>query len=221
MGLRHAVDRRGVARHASEPFGRAVRWLSVCALAALLQACATRGVQQLPLLTDWPTRERVMGALDVWSLRGRIGIRTPEDSSSGNLFWVQDRRQFDAQIDGPLGIGGVQLEGDPDRVTLSGSRIETRTVNDPSTELFRQTGLRVPIEGLRYWLLGVPMPDAPADVTMGAEGLPSAIQQSGWTISYKEYRRWTLNELPRRIIAESGDTKLTIVVRDWDIREQA
>lgn len=190
-------------------------------LIATLHACATRGVQQLPLLTDWPMRERVMGALDVWSLKGRIGIRTPDDSSSGSLFWTQDRRQFDAQIDGPLGIGGVLLTGNPDEVTLSGSRIETRTVNDPGNELYRQTGLRVPIEGLRYWLLGVPIPGAPSDVSMGSNGLPASIEQAGWTISYKEYRRWSLNELPRRIIAEYGDTRLTIVVRDWDIREQA
>lgn len=189
-------------------------------LLAVFAGCVSQGVQQLPLLTDWPMRQRVMASLNEWSLRGRIGIRTPDDASSGSLSWQQDRREFDAQIDGPLGIGGVQLAGNPDAVTLSGSKIETTTVKDPANELFRQTGLRVPIDGLRYWLLGIPVPEMPANVTLGANGLPDAIDQAGWKITYKEYRRWTLNDLPRRIIAEYGDTRLTIVVRDWDIREQ-
>ncbi|MEL6870656.1 MAG: lipoprotein insertase outer membrane protein LolB [Pseudomonadota bacterium] len=193
----------------------------VVGLLLTLSACATRGVQELPVLEDWPTRVRIMSALDVWSMRGRIGVRTPDEASSGNLSWVQSRNRFEADIDGPLGIGGVRFRGNADAVTLSGSRIETRTVRNPGIELYRQTGIRVPVDGLRYWMLGVPMPGTPANVTLGDNDLPSGIDQAGWKITFKEYRRWSVNELPRRIIAEYGDTRLTIVIRDWDIREQA
>ncbi|MEM1438987.1 MAG: lipoprotein insertase outer membrane protein LolB [Pseudomonadota bacterium] len=186
-------------------------------LVALLAGCATKGVQELPEITDWPMRQDVLGALEQWELVGRIGIRTPEDSSSGSLSWRQRGVDFRAEIDGPLGIGGVQMVGDPRRVTLSGSKIDTVTVPDPERELWRQTGLRVPVAGLRYWLLGVPLPGEPADIVFGEDGLPLSIAQSGWRIDYTEYRRWSLNALPRRIKAESDDTRLTIVVRDWRI----
>ena len=196
--------------------------LALAALLALvLSACATRGVQELPVLTDWPTRQAVLGDLELWALRGRIGVRTPDEASSGSLSWQQRGRRFEAEIDGPLGVGGVRMAGDARQVTLSGSRIDTVTVVDPESELWRQTGLRVPVAGLRYWLLGIPIPGVPAMLDFGDDALPSEIRQSGWTIRYTEYRRWTLNALPRRMIAESGDTVLTVIVRDWDIRERA
>lgn len=186
----------------------------------LLGACVTRGVQELPPLESWQQRTDVLARLESWTLRGRIGIRTADDASSGNLSWNQYRRTFDAQIDGPLGVGGVRLVGSPDAVTLSGSKVETVTVSDPEVELWRQTGLQVPIEGLRYWLLGIPISGAPAALTLNDDQVAEVIEQSGWTIRYEEYRRWSVNLLPRRVVAQSGDTRLTIIVRDWDIREQ-
>ncbi|MFK8051510.1 MAG: lipoprotein insertase outer membrane protein LolB [Woeseiaceae bacterium] len=185
-----------------------------------LAGCVTRGVQELPLLENWDQRRDVLARLDVWSLRGRIGIKTPEDARSGSLSWDQDKRAFEADIDGPLGIGGVRLVGTPESVTLSGSKIETSTVGDPETELFRQTGLRVPLGGLRYWLLGVPIPDQQADIVFDDAGHAAVIRQAGWTIEYPEYRQWSVNDLPRRIVAQSGATRLTIVVRDWNIVEE-
>lgn len=195
--------------------------LAVLVALGLLSACATRGVQELPELTDWPMRQAVLGDLDLWALRGRIGVRTPDEASSGSLSWQQRGRRFEAEIDGPLGIGGVRMTGDARQVTLSGSRIDTVTVVDPETELWRQTGLRVPVAGLRYWLLGIPIPGVPAALDFGDNALPSEIRQSGWTIRYTEYRQWTLNPLPRRMIAASGGTVLTVIVRDWDIAERA
>ena len=201
---------------------KALRLGAKCALALTLAlgGCVTTGVQELPKLETWSERQEILGALEVWSLRGRLGIRTPEDASSGNLKWWQEGPSFVAEIDGPLGIGGVRASGDPNAVTLEGSRIDTVTVTDPGNELYRQPGLQVPIEGLRYWLLGVPVPSLPAEVEQGANGLPERIVQAGWDIEFREYRTWSLNPLPRRIVANSGETRLTIVVRDWDIREQ-
>lgn len=196
------------------------RWLLLGLLLAFMAGCVTRGVQRLPLLNDWPERQDILARVDDWSLRGRIGIRTLEEASSGNLSWQQRSRAFSAEIDGPLGIGGVRLEGTPDAVTLSGSKIETTTVTDPQTELAAQTGLQVPIGGLRYWLLGIPIPGQPADVTVNSDGVAEAIIQNGWAIRYVEYKRWSVNALPKRIVAESGDTKLTIIVRDWNIVEE-
>lgn len=198
-----------------------MRRLALLFVVGLLSACATRGVQQLPEIGDWQMRQAVLGDLRVWGLSGRIGVRTPEEASSGSLFWQQNGRRFDAEIDGPMGFGGVRMAGDARKVTLSGSRIDTVTVVDPETELLRQAGLRVPVSGLRFWLLGIPIPGVPAEIDFGADGLPAEIRQSGWSVRYTEYRQWTLNSLPRRIVANAGDTTLTVIVRDWQILEQS
>ncbi|MEM9172671.1 MAG: lipoprotein insertase outer membrane protein LolB [Pseudomonadota bacterium] len=186
-----------------------------------LCACAPRGVQELPLLVDWSARQQILSALQVWSLRGRVNIRTADDNSSGSLVWEQDAERFRALIDGPLGIGGLRIVGDPAAVTISGGRIETTTVADPARELLRQTGVAVPVNGLRYWLLGIPIPGIDAAVSLTAQNVAQQIDQQGWSIQITEYRRWNLNLLPRKLIATSGDTRLMVVVGDWDIREQS
>ena len=193
------------------------RLASLLAAICLVAGCTTTQIAELPDLSDWQTRRDVLGDLPNWELVGRIGIRTPEDASSGSLSWRQRDAAFVAEIDGPLGIGGLVMRGDARAVTLSGSRIDTVTVADPERELLRQAGVRVPVGGLRYWLLGIPLPGVPADIVFGGDGLPLRIVQAGWAIDYTEYRRWALNALPRRIRAESGDTRITVIVRDWRI----
>lgn len=166
-------------------------------------------------MPDWQARQRVLGELDAWSARGRIAIRTADDASSGSLSWDQTGRDFLVEIDGPLGIGGLRLEGNPDAVAVSGSKIESATVTDPAREIWRQTGLYVPVEGLRFWLLGVPQPGSPAQTDFGADGLPALLRQSGWVIEFREYEDTQGSAMPRRIVATSGDTKLTVLIRRW------
>ena len=190
-------------------------------LLAALAGCATRGVQQLPTLENWSQRNDVLTRLTVWSQTGRIGIRTRDEATSGTLKWRQNDRQFFAEIDGPFGVSGLRLTGTPEAVTLAGHKIETRTVVDPEQALLVETGVRVPVAGLRYWLLGVPDPARPSEITLNDDNLAAVIVQGGWTIEYPEYRRWSVNALPRRIRAQSGDTSIVIVVKDWNIAEQA
>lgn len=187
--------------------------------AVILAGCATRGVQELPPISTWEQRQDVLSRLTTWEQSGRIGIRVGEEANSGSLGWRQNGEQFFAEIDGPFGISGLRLTGTPAAVTLAGRKIETRVVVDPERELEYETGVRVPVVGLRYWLLGVPIPDEPAEVVAGADGVAAAITQRGWQIEYPEYRRWSVNLLPRRIKAQSGDTSIVIVVKDWNIVE--
>ena len=40
--------------------------------------------------------------LDGWQISGKIGIRAPQESGSGTLFWLQRREYFDIRLSGPL-----------------------------------------------------------------------------------------------------------------------
>jgi outer membrane lipoprotein LolB len=206
-----------VARSRAAERGGLILRLAAAALVAVAAGCETLPSGSLPDMPDWASRQRVLGGLDAWSVRGRIAIRTGDDASSGSLSWDQAGRDFLVEIDGPLGIGGLRLEGDPDEVAVSGSRIESAVVPDPGREIWRQTGLHVPVEGLRFWLLGVPQPGMPGDTEFGPDGLPSVLRQSGWVIEFREYENTLGSAMPRRIVATSGDTRLTVLIRRWAI----
>ena len=75
----------------------------------------------------------------------------------------------------------------------------------------------MPVEGLRFWLLGVPQPGMPGDTEFGLNGLPTVLRQSGWVIEFREYDDALGGAMPRRIVATSGDTRLTVLIRRWAI----
>src|SRR3546814_8106960 len=50
----------------------------------------------------------------------------------------------------------------------------------PYTTLFRS--------GLRWWVLGLPAPNAPPQIELDGQGRLAALTQVGWTLQYQEYQ---------------------------------
>src|SRR3546814_20340657 len=65
----------------------------------------------------------------------------------------------------------------------------------PYTTLFRS--------GLRWWVLGLPAPNAPAQIELDAQGRLAALTQVGWTLQYQEYQDVGGIALPRRFEAKN------------------
>ncbi len=193
------------------------RTARLVAATALLAGCATttRETIDLPDLTDWNARQAALAASEQWYLKGRIGIRTEDDGFNAKLRWTQDRRRFDVQVSGPLGIGNVKLEGDQRSVTLTDKDgVETR-LGDAETELYLRYGWTIPVGSLPFWLLGIPDPERPAETQVDASGKLTHLVQGGWDVSFNRYRDGAGQELPGRITASSSTTRVRIVIDDW------
>lgn len=188
---------------------------ALAALAVLLTGCATtRDTIELPVLSDWPTRQAVLAGAEQWSLKGRIGVRTADDGFNAKLRWTQDGPRFAAQVSGPLGIGNVQLDGDRQAATLTDKDgVETRLV-DAEPELYLRYGWTIPVGALPYWLLGIPDPARPATTEIDDGGRLARLEQGGWAVTFSRYRGDAGTELPGRITASSSTTRVRIVIDD-------
>src|SRR5690606_6476329 len=84
-------------------------------LALLLAGCAGLGPQESVQgpgnPEDWKTHKARISHIDGWQISGKIGIRAPQDSGSGTLFWLQRQDYFDIRLSGPLGRGATRLTG--------------------------------------------------------------------------------------------------------------
>jgi outer membrane lipoprotein LolB len=49
--------------------------------------------------------------------------------------------------------------------------------------------------------------------------LPASLEQAGWTIEYQEWlpAGTDLPQLPRRIVARSGDASVKLVIDEWGV----
>ena len=88
---------------------------------ALLAGCATRG----PVTSDsaergpWQDQVARVQALTSWTLAGKVGLKTAEESTSANLDWRHTPNYYRLLISGPFGAGRSTLEGTAEKVTLT------------------------------------------------------------------------------------------------------
>ncbi len=185
----------------------------------LLGACATQQGVDLPDISQWENRQAILGRLDKWQFSGRIGVKTGDDGFNGKLRWIQDEDSFRATVSGPLGIGTVRIEGDRDGVEITDRDGTATVLQDVEMELYYRYGWTIPVESLRYWVLGIPDPRVPATTEFDDLDRVSRIEQRGWNVNVGAYREAGGQQMPARLVASSRETSVRLVIDKWVFRE--
>ncbi len=184
----------------------------------LLSGCAATGGLDLPDMDDWEAREAVLAEADEWQFTGRIGVSAGEEGFNGKLFWRQDGVVFRARISGPLGMGTVFINGNGGELTVTDRDGVVTELNDAEAELRQMYGWTIPLTSLRYWALGIPNPENPAQTSFGEDGQLVQILQSQWQVDYGPYRTSAGQPMPRRLTAVNDDVKVRLIVDEWIFR---
>ena len=162
----------------------------------LLSACATS-----------PQKSSVPGAIQ---LQGLFGIVTPQTHQSGHFTWEQDsQKQFTLELYGPMGLGATSLIEQNGVVTLETAQGKKYTATSPELLLQNTLGWSMPVQGMTYWLLGVPVPKIQFQADYDPENRIVDLSQSGWQIHYT----WNQSTVyPARILMQRKGVRLTVVV---------
>lgn len=195
--------------------------LALVAALTLLSACAaTRPSVDLPDLTTWELRQEVLGNLVDWEFRGRIAVKVGEDGFNGSFNWAQTGDHFYATVGGPLGMGTVVIEGSDDAITLTDKEGNKTALTDPEVDLYDRYGWTIPVASLRYWALGIPDPDLPAETELDEQDRLSTLTQSDWAVKISRYRENAGQEMPRTLTATNPDTRVRMAIHKWIIYER-
>jgi outer membrane lipoprotein LolB len=178
-------------------------------LVLLLAGCS----QLQPTEPLTPSEPSLLLQLERWSLEGRIGIRHAGESNSASLSWQQRPTGYRIALTGPLGQGGLQIEGNTNAVTLqqAGSD-EVHRAATPEALMQRLLGWSLPLSQARYWVLGLPDPALEWQPLAFGEGF----SQQGWQIEYPRYTRAGPLVLPEKIRLTRPDLRITVVVSHWE-----
>lgn len=200
-----------------------MRNLLLPALVLLLAGCAGLGPQESiegpGNKEDWATHKARLSEIDGWQISGKIGIRAPQDSGSGTLFWLQRQDYFDIRLSGPLGRGATRLTGRPDAVALEVAGQGRFEAESPEALVENQLGWQLPVSNLLWWVRGLPAPDSRSRIALDANGRLANLQQDGWDIQYLGYSEEDGYALPSRIKLAGRDLQITLVVKDWQPRQ--
>ncbi len=190
--------------------------LSVAAvlIVALLAGCKTLP-PAVPESAPWDVRKAALQARDQFDLKGRIAVAVAQEGFNAKLRWQQRGSQSELALDGPLGVGGVQITSDGNSLKVINSRGEVLDSQAAKQEIESKLGFQPPIASLRYWVLGVPDPATPAEETLDDSKRLATLKQDGWQIDYTAYADVRGESLPLKATLTREDVRVRLVVDDW------
>lgn len=192
-------------------------WGAALIALALLAGCRTAPVlTPAPAAPPWPERRPQLQGLEHYALKGRVAVAAGDQGFNARLRWTQDGARSQVALEGPFGAGGVQVTSDGhdlDVMTADGREMHSDAAR---SELTSRLGFEPPLASLRYWILGVPDPAAPASETLDpAHQRLSALEQDGWRIDYADYTAVRGQWLPARLTLQRATVRVKLLVDDW------
>jgi outer membrane lipoprotein LolB len=179
----------------------------VCLL--VLSACVTRA--PLKSTSEWSRRAQTLQHAKDWSLEGRAAVAAGAQGWQATLEWQQSDASSELRLAGPLGIGAQVIKRTPVGISVNGAPPSESALSEMQDRL----GFSLPIEDLRFWLLGVPNPGSAFELTRNAQDRALQLTQSDWSIDYDRYTAAGGDVLPAHIVLTRGDIRVRIVVDHW------
>jgi outer membrane lipoprotein LolB len=189
--------------------------LGAALLVCMLGACRTAPVT-FPALAPWEVRRLELQSRDQFDLRGRVAVASGSQGFNANLHWEQQRARSHLTLAGPLGSGAVEVNaegGELEIATASGEHLDREAAR---AELAARLGFDPPLASLRFWVLGVPDPGAPATERFDDHRQRLAgLTQGGWRIDYTQYVAVGPDWLPSRLTFVRDTVRVRLAVDEW------
>jgi outer membrane lipoprotein LolB len=151
-------------------------------------------------------------AATAWHLDGRAAVAFRDQGWQASLNWQQRDGSSEVHLSGPFGAGAMVLKRSADGLSLNGA-----PPNDSVMEqLQERLGFELPLDHLRYWLLGVPDPGAGFEVARNAQDRASQLVQADWSIDYDRYTAVAGDLLPAHLVLSHEGVRVRIAVDHWE-----
>ena len=194
--------------------------LTLFLLAVLMLAgCAT---PPPPEPVAWQQHAAAIGALQDWSLSGRLGIRQENQSDTVRLSWQQTGDAIRIDLSSTiLGLGAVRIQGDPGGVVVEQAGEPPQRL--PSLDALSRAYIPYdfPAAWLQWWIRGLPVPQLQtSQQAFSPLGVLQDLEQAApggarYTLAYDRYAEHEGLLLPGRIRLESQGLRLTFLIDDW------
>jgi outer membrane lipoprotein LolB len=182
-----------------------------CPTAALLLALVLGGCASSPPV---PPAQRDIPLSPNWTLQGRIGIKTDEQSLSGQIHWQHRADRDEVLMTSPLGQGVARIVRNADGVSLEVPNQPARHAPDAETLTREALGYGLPVSGLTWWMQARPAPGSAFEATHDAEGRMAQLKQDGWVIDYLQYSD-DAPQRPRKLVVAREGLVIRLVTDDW------
>ncbi|HEY2145708.1 MAG TPA: lipoprotein insertase outer membrane protein LolB [Steroidobacteraceae bacterium] len=181
-------------------------------VALSLGACASTQPRTLPPSVAWEARASDLQRAVNWQLDGRAAVAFGTQGWQATLDWRQSGAVAEAHLAGPFGVGALVLKQGPDGISLNGAPPSDAVMS----QLQERLGFELPLQNLRYWLLGVPDPGAVFDLSRNDQDRAKTLSQAGWQVVYDRYTPVEGDLLPARVVLSRDDVRVRVIIDHWN-----
>jgi outer membrane lipoprotein LolB len=197
--------------------GHGAQFLIIILIAVLGPGCAPLVERPTAPGVDWLERRDMLRDIEEFRMEGRLALNTGRRGYSGTVSWEQNIDIVDFRFRGPFGFGGFRIHGDLEQLRVKTTAGDEFLLTDPELEMTERFGWSLPVHSMRYWILGVSDPGAPATEVPAEDGLLESMEQAGWLVRYDSYADVEGLFLPRRLDMERGDVRIRVMNDRWEI----
>ncbi|MEY4474859.1 MAG: outer rane lipoprotein LolB [Pseudomonadota bacterium] len=190
----------------------------------LLAACSTTppiGPATSPTSPQWRQHEQQLQQLAQFQTRGAFAYISDKQKVYARFFWQQTSpARYRLLLTNPLGSTELELVVQPGMAQLTDSNGKRHISDDPQKMIQTLTGMSIPMESLRQWILG--LPGDTTDFTLDNKYRLKQLtyKQNGvtWVVDYQEYNTRVTPSLPGRLELNQGGQRIKLKMDNWTVK---
>jgi len=203
---------------------RKTHLLRLLPLASLVLAACTintpKGPATSPTSPQWREHEAQVKQLEHYQTRGSFAYISDKQKVYARFFWQQySRDSYRLLLTNPLGSTEMELKVQSGIAQLTNNQGKKYTSDKPDDMIQKLTGMSIPLENLRLWMLGVPGDES--DFTLDSQYRLSTVNYSHnaqkGTVVYQSYSDDTKPALPERLELTQGEQRIKLKMDSWTL----
>ena len=190
----------------------------------VLTACAInapKGPGKSPDSPQWRQHQQDVRNLNQFQTRGAFAYLSDEQKVYARFFWQQTGQdRYRLLLTNPLGSTELSLTAQPGSVQLIDNKGQTYTATDAEEMIGRLTGMSIPLNSLRQWIIGLPgeATDYSLDDQYRLRELNYTQNGKTWHVTYGGYTSDTKPSLPANMELNDGSQRIKLKMDNWIVK---
>ncbi|KGD72817.1 membrane protein [Tatumella morbirosei] len=200
---------------------RLVRLLPFASL--LLTACVTNAPQgpgKSPDSAQWKQHVSEVKQVTAFQTRGAFAYLSERQKVYARYNWQQTAGdRYRLLLTNPLGSTEMQLDTQGETVQLVDNTGKRYFSHDATKMISELTGMKIPLENLRQWMLGLPGSASNYTLNDNYQLRTATYTQDGqtWKVTINAYRQDVKPALPADLEVTTGDLTIKLRMDSWKL----
>ena len=190
----------------------------------VLTACAInapKGPGKSPDSPQWRQHQQDVRNLNQFQTRGAFAYLSDEQKVYARFFWQQTGQdRYRLLLTNPRGSTELSLTAQPGNVQLIDNKGQTYTATDAEEMIGRLTGMPIPLNSLRQWIIGLPgdATDYSLDDQYRLRELNYTQNGKTWHVTWGGYTSDTKPSLPANMELNDGSQRIKLKMDNWIVK---